>query len=306
MEASYAENTWKKYSGAWKRFEAWCVDENIVNIKPCEPLTVALYLSHLELKSSLRGAITGAVEGIRWAHESAGLASPTDVPFVKRIYEGAKRISPVNRNKKDPVKIEYVEELLRGVDQEKLSDLRFAVLLTLSFAGFFRISEILNFRVRDLTFESDAVKFFVRKAKNDQPAEGKFVFVARTPNFTCPIAILEKYLRKARIVDPDDYVIAHLKKDSNGAWIGEAKTPLSYSRARQILMEKFQPITDKVPEFNFGTHSGRIGGATTAKEAGVEDRLLDEHGRWKNPQSKNRYIRDSRSKKLAASKSLGL
>ena len=101
-----------------------------MNIKPCEPLTVALYLSHLELKSSLRGAITGAVEGIRWAHESAGLASPTDVPFVKRIYEGAKRISPVNRNKKDPVKIEYVEELLRGVDQEKLSDLRFAVLLT--------------------------------------------------------------------------------------------------------------------------------------------------------------------------------
>ena len=49
-----------------------------------------------------------------------------------------------------------------------------------------------------------------------------------------------------------------------------------------------------------------MGGATKASNMEIHDRLLDNHGRWKDPRSKNLYIRDSKSKKLSVTKALGI
>ena len=47
-----------------------------------------------------------------------------------------------------------------------------------------------------------------------------------------------------------------------------------------------------------------MGGATKASNMEIHDRHLDNHGRWKDPRSKNLYIRDSKSKRLAVTKAL--
>jgi len=101
-------------------------------------------------------------------------------------------------------------------------------------------------------------------------------------------------------------VIGHLKKVGKGGWKIETDKLLSYSRARQILMDGMKPIKEKFPDLNFGTHSASIRGATKASNMGIHDRLLDNHGRWKDSGSKNLYIRDSKSKKLSVTKSLGI
>ena len=80
---------------------------------------------------------------------------------------------------------------------ENLSDIRFLLILTLSFAGFFRISKLLNLRIGDISFSKDSIKLHVRKAKNDQAEEGRFIYIARTGKFTCPVALLELYIKIA-------------------------------------------------------------------------------------------------------------
>ena len=55
----------------------------------------------------------------------------------------------------------------------------------------------------------------------------------------------------------------------------------------------------------FGMHSLRAGGATTAANAGVPDRLFKWHGRWKSETAKDGYVKDSLESKMSVSKTLG-
>ena len=50
----------------------------------------------------------------------------------------------------------------------------------------------------------------------------------------------------------------------------------------------------------------RSGGATTAANSDINDRVWKRHGRWKNDSSKDGYIVDSVDKKLQVSKNLDL
>ena len=79
---------------------------------------------------------------------------------------------------------------------------------------------------------------------------------------------------------------------------------LSYPRLRELLL-------DKIAKFGFdpalfGMHSLRAGGATAAAYAGVQDRLLKRHGRWKSEAAKDGYVKDSVQRWLEVSKSLGI
>lgn len=56
----------------------------------------------------------------------------------------------------------------------------------------------------------------------------------------------------------------------------------------------------------FGLHSLKAGGATTAANAKVLDRCFKRHGRWKSENAKDGYIKDNLDGRLEVSKSLGL
>ena len=67
-----------------------------------------------------------------------------------------------------------------------------------------------------------------------------------------------------------------------------------------LLFLIFSGIVQNVSKFS--THSLRAGGATAAANAGVSDRIIQRHGRWKSSSSKNMYIKDDISKQLEVSK----
>ena len=56
----------------------------------------------------------------------------------------------------------------------------------------------------------------------------------------------------------------------------------------------------------FGLHSLRAGGATTAANAGVPDRIFKRHGRWRSEVAKDGYIRDNQEALMSVSRSLEL
>eukprot|EP00731_Ephydatia_muelleri_P002572 Em0001g2572a len=87
-------------------------------------------------------------------------------------------------------------------------------------------------------------------SKTDQYREGSSLVVARTWTETCPVSMLERGITKTRTGEK-------LRKSGG----------LSYSRAREILLEKITAMGWDPSQF--GMHSLRAGGATAVANRGV-------------------------------------
>ena len=80
--------------------------------------------------------------------------------------------------------------------------------------------------------------------------------------------------------------------------------PISYSSIRDGFRRDLKNIG--VDPSKFGLHSLRSGGATSAANNGVNDRVFQRHGRWKSAEAKNIYVDDGIEQRLSVSKFLGL
>ena len=83
-----------------------------------------------------------------------------------------------------------------------------------------------------------------------------------------------------------------------------ASGQLSYSTLRELFKRKLAELG--YPAVEFGLHSLRAGGATTAANAGVPDHLFKRHGRWRSENAKDGYVEDSVDKWLSVSRSISL
>jgi hypothetical protein len=54
----------------------------------------------------------------------------------------------------------------------------------------------------------------------------------------------------------------------------------------------------------YALHSLRSGGATTAANLGISDRLFKKHGRWRSETAKDEYIKDSLKDRLIVSENI--
>ena len=70
-------------------------------------------------------------------------------------------------------------------------------------------------------------------------------------------------------------------------------------------MELITPVCADT-QSSYCLHSLRSGGASAAANNDVSDRLIGKHGRWSSNGSRDRYIKDSKAKRLKVSSSLGL
>ena len=61
-----------------------------------------------------------------------------------------------------------------------------------------------------------------------------------------------------------------------------------------------------LPRNKFGLHSLRSGGATSAANTVVKDRLFKKHGRWKSEKAKDGYIKHNIRELLHVSANLGI
>lgn len=305
LDAAFAENTLRKYRSAWAKWVAWCGKYQEINYCPADPFFICIYFNDLILEKSSIGTITTAVCGIRWGHIKAGFDSPTDTQLVKTAFKGAKRLAESGvKNRKEPFTSEMISELVDQYGNSKsLIDLRFVLMSVLGFAGFFRISELLGLQVKDLTDKATWYEILVKRSKTDQLREGNIVYVAQTGSKTCPVLWLRKYLSAAKLLEqPESYLFCRLAKTKTGHnAIGHLQ--ITYQTARKSFLEHISFVNKGN---SFGLHSLRSGGATTASNNGVPQRLIGKHGRWSSSSSRELYIKDSKRLRLNVSKNLGL
>ena len=89
----------------------------LINLKgnylPANPIHVAVYLQHVLESTKSYSSVDSAFYAIKWAHEIAGMASPTDNQVVSRVREAAMRILGAGRpNRKESLEQETIRSLV--------------------------------------------------------------------------------------------------------------------------------------------------------------------------------------------------
>ena len=134
----------------------------------------------------------------------------------------------------------------------------------------------------------------IESSKTDIHRQSHTVVIDRTNNDTCSVAICEIYLLKTDIAfDSDDFIFRSLSffKSKDTYRLCKINKPLSYSRARELLLEVLtQAVLAKT---KLGLHSLRSGSVSEAGHNRIPERLLKAHGRWKSDIAKDGYIKEN-------------
>ncbi len=310
VKNSRAVSTTKQYAYSFKNWTSWCCKYQKSPL-PADPYAIALYLTELGNRANSPSPINNAIAGISWAHKMANVdIDPTQAQIVKNTHHGWKRILSKPVSKKEPISADQIQVMvsLYGSDKtaHNLMNIRTLCMILISYAGFLRFDELVNIKLSHLSFNDSFLEILIPRSKTDQYRQGNSVLIARTNSSMCPVSMMELYLRliDSDSLDKSSFIFRNFSKTKKGYVFRSVNIPMSYSRVREIILQAFKPVVGDVSSYCL--HSLRAGGASAAANSGIEDRLFKCHGRWKTESAKDGYVKDSVSRKLSVSKSLGL
>ena len=194
--ASKANGTTDAYRRAFLRWKGFASSKAEMQVFPAKAEHVALYLQHVLDSTQSHAAVDSAIYGIQWAHNLADIPSPTVSPIVHSISRAAKRLIGTRLvNKKEPISPVMISRLVESSNLDNLLELRNVCIFLLTFAGFFRIKEVLHIKYGDVIFHDGYVAINLNISKTDQLRKGNQVVIAKSPNsVTCPVRIFKRYL----------------------------------------------------------------------------------------------------------------
>lgn len=304
-----APSTVLKYKSGWLRWREWALSKIGVPVIPAKPLHIALFISELAKRSSENNigvsSIESAVYAIKWGHAMAGFeACPVSHPLVKFALEGAKRRLARPVQPKEPLSVSTVQAIATHfASSASLSDLRFLFILLVGFAGFFRIDEIRNIALRDVSIHSDHMSVYLPQRKNDQYREGHTAFLARTGKVTCPVAVTERLIKLLPQSSSALPLVRRIIKAKSKEYF-HCSLGVSVSTLREEFKKHIRPFVSDISKY--GTHSMKSGAASNPACRKIAGDLLDIHAGWRCESTKHRYIKHDLSERLAVSKELSI
>ncbi len=285
LRSSKAANTLRAYQADFRDFSIFCM-RNGLNSMPTEPKILALYLTHLS-SSSRFSTLKRRIASISVIHKIKGHYLDTKHPIIMENLLGIKRVKGSNQKAKKPILINNLKQIINVIDEflknSELSNLkkkkeiknitRDKALILIGFAGGFRRSELVNIDYEDLEFVSEGIKIFIKRSKTDQSGEGmiKAIPYFDNKNF-CPVNSLKNWIdfsniKKGKLFDISDKSVA-------------------------LIIKKYASLAGLDPN-KYGGHSLRSGFATSAAEAGAEERNIMAMTGHKTTQMVRRYIQEA-------------
>ena len=140
------------------------------NLFPVSPFRFCLYLRDKFESCKSSAPIEAAIYGVPWAHELAGLKSPTQSSMVRQILEASKRLLGMPIEGKQPLDVGIIFKVaeLFNSPQASLSSLRICFIFVTAFAGLMRCDEVIRVTRRDVAVFCDHMTIFCAKRKKGQ------------------------------------------------------------------------------------------------------------------------------------------
>ena len=287
LKNSKANNTLRAYKSDFHDFGLFCV-KNSFKPLPTEPRIVSLYLTYLSTKNIKISTIKRRLVSIGVIHKLKGHYLDTKHPSIIENIMGIKRRKGTIQKAKKPLLINSLKKIINVIDQQikdEIKILRDRSIILIGFAGGFRRNEIVSLDFDDLEFVNEGVKIRLKRSKTDQYGEGAMKGIPYFDNLQyCPVISIQRWIEVSKINSGP--LFRRFRKGSN----------LSENRLSDqtvaLLIKDYLELAG-IDSKNYSGHSLRSGFATTAAEAGVEERSIMAMTGHKSTEMVRRYIKEA-------------
>ena len=287
LRSSKSVNTVRAYKSDFEDFTLFCIKNGFKSL-PTEPKIVSLYLTYLSSKNVRTSTIKRRLVSIGVIHKMKGHYLDTKHPIIVENFMGIKRLKGISQNGKKPLLINDLKEIIDVINKQEepdLKKLRNKALLLLGFAGGFRRNELVSINFEDLDFVFEGVKIKIKRSKTDQFGEGFMKGIPHFENYLyCPVKNLKNWLNISKIKKGPIFV-----RFSKGVNL----TNIRLTDQSVALIIKEYLTKAGVDNKNYSGHSLRSGFATSAAEAGAEERSIMAMTGHKSSEMVRRYIKEA-------------
>ena len=274
LRNSKANNTVRAYESDFKDFSLFCLKNSLKSL-PTEPKILSIYLTHLS-KTYKFSTLKRRIASIKVVHKMKGHYLDTKHPIIIENLLGIKRVKGSYQKAKKPLLINNLKLIIKAIDQyekKEFKKIRNKSLILIGFSGGFRRSELVNLEYDDLEFVDEGVKIFIKRSKTDQSGEGSIKAIPYFSNLEfCPVTSLKNWLNNAKIKAGKIFNIS--------------------DKSVALIIKKYALLAGLNPN-KYGGHSLRSGFATSAAEAGAEERNIMAMTGHKTTQMVRRYINEA-------------
>ena len=294
-----ADSTSNQYFLAFNRFSKFCVDNNVTSL-PSHPEVIMTYFNKIAHESQSISPVFMARSAIKYYNElhNPSIKSPTDNKDVSKCVDGLKRkfSKPVKKAEPMTKKIlnEMVDKVLKG---DHLKNCNFDVNIDrwqvvvksiVKFHCFSRFEEVSDLKKSQFQFlENGDILVDFMKGKMNQFHEKNTNVIAASGDFYCPVRIIKAYFNVIN-VDYVDYYFLPKIQDGQVYLLEKANYQYCLNQLRGVLKE-----IGVVNWRDFGEHSDRHGGLSSAAEAGCSILQLQTQGRMKSDKTPKMYYKKS-------------
>ena len=322
----YVMSTVKDYTNSCLRFERHCTAMGCP-LFPLDVFELAACLciegGRLNLESKSASSVDNLISGVGCCANFAGEPAPKEDPFVAGALEAVCRQLGYKNVPKDTLLSEHIAKMveLRGGVDADLDAIATLARLSVGQVALLRFNDLEALKFGHFVFGPEIVRLCLLRTKTDKHAKGQWAsFFVNENDPSSPYALVNRTL--ATLVETWDLMSKAEKKkyskwtDFDGSLL-LADIPFVFKtvsvakgkrfpappvvpsvKARDALYNMFlSDVKDFTASIDldptkYATHSCRRGGTTAAVEAGVEDTLIMEQGRWRSKSAFHRYICD--------------
>lgn len=278
---STSEATRKAYRSDLRIFADWCNARNFPAM-PTTPETIANFLADQSSKGISPSTLNRRIAAIQYAHEAAGMDSPTKSKLVSSTLKGIRRTTGAKVEKKAAATTDKIYSMIARCNTETMQGKRDKAVLLLGFAGAFRRSELAGLELSDIAFVTDGAKITIRKSKTDQEAQGQTIAIYN--GRLNVVGILQDYIQAVGITE--GALFRPISKSGN-----LRLQPISDKSIAEIV-KKYAQLAGLDPD-QFAGHSLRAGFITSAAEAGANLFKIMDVSRHKSVQTVKGYVRNA-------------
>ena len=287
LKSSKAKNTVRAYKSDFKDFGLFCVQNGFKTL-PSEPKIVSLYLTHLSTKNIKLSTIKRRLVSIGVIHKMKGHYLDTKHPIIIENLMGIKRRKGIVQKGKKPILINDLKKIVDVINQQQIADikkLRDKSIILIGFSGGFRRNEIVSLDIEDLDFVFEGLKITVKRSKTDQFGEGMTKGLPYFENkIYCPVTTLQRWLNVSKIKKGPLF-----RRFSKGSKLTNSRLT---DQTVALIIKQYLNFTN-INSSNYSGHSLRSGFATSAAEAGAEERSIMAMTGHKSTEMVRRYIKEA-------------
>ena len=290
-----------------KRFWGFCGQYSVTDPFPVTEHLLCAFAAH-SADAGLAGQTNKSyLTAVRNTQLSLGFPDPREqssLPILKRVQAGIARVR-LGRGQPSRIRLPITAQILRQIKQElsRTAHPERLLLWAVCCTGFCRLGELLlssqsaftprrhlawGDMVVDNPQTASMVRYHLKQSKTDQAGQGVDIILGRTGLDLCPVTAVLSY-------------VAARGGRAGPFFLTTAGVPLT----KQAFISELRKLlrTIGLPDESYAGHSYRIGAATFAALAGIENSTIQLLGRWQSS-AFLRYIRTPQDRLVAISVSL--